>query len=142
MEEIKNLQLLIECLEYFDSSAPRRISTRVGSLEDYAQKLMVNARNYCVVKGGGLMGFTSFYANHGETAYLTVIAVSETSRGEGIGSKMLKGALDISANAGMKRMRLEVDKQNVEAIQFYEKHHFSIEKDTGEESVIMVKEIG
>ena len=141
MKEIKNIKLLVKCLEFFNDSATHKISERVGDLEEYAHKLMMNAKNYCIIEYNKLLGFISFYANQDDTAYLAIIAVSQTHKGKGIGSKMLVMAMNIARIEGMKLMRLEVDRQNAPAIQFYEKHGFKFEKFVGDSTVFMIRKV-
>ena len=138
MVKIDDIQTLTYCLELFDSSAPIKISERVENLEIYAQKLIKNAHNYYVANDGQIAGFISFYANYTDTAYLTIIAVEESNKGRGIGSNMLEYATTFAKEKGMKRMALEVHKQNSQAISFYKKKNFAIES-YGEKSYFMVK---
>lgn len=146
MRKIENAQEIFNCLKLFDASAPRRISERVECLEEYAQKLIINANNFCVEEDGEIIGFISFYINHSEIAYIAVIAVSECFKRCGIGTSLLKKAIDVSKNQGLKQIMLEVDSQNKAAISFYQSNNFY--KDTSKDinskkqSIYMTKELG
>ena len=142
MKRIVDIRTLIHCLELFDSSASiKKISECVDSLGLYAQKLMQNAYNYCVECDGQIVGFISFYANHSDVAFLTLIAVEKSRKGYGIGFGMLEHAITVAKENGMNHMRLEVHKLNAEAISFYKRNGFVIEFDDGKQSYFMIKEL-
>ena len=139
--EIKDIDKVIRCLRQFDASAPIRISERYKDLNLYAQKLYNNANNYYFVRDKKTLGFISFYANYGDTAYLALIAVEPAHKGLGIGSQMLEFALDVSRGQGMKRMKLEVSRENTEAIAFYLKKLFITEAGDGGHTYYMIREL-
>ena len=141
IESIEDVQKLERILKQFDSSSPTSISERVGSLAIYAQKLIKNAYNYCIEIDNQSIGFISFYANRSDTAYLSLLAVEENKKNHGIGSYMLEYAITVSKEKGMKRMRLEVHKQNSEAIRFYKKKQFMVECDSGVQALYMIREL-
>ena len=141
IKKIEDIKLLICCLKQFDTSAPIKISERIGSLGIYAQKQLQNAYNYYVESDGKIVGFISFYANYADTAYLTIIAVSGSHKGRGIGRNMLEHAIACAKERQMKYMRLEVHKKNLEAISFYKRNHFVMEPCYGESSYFMKREL-
>jgi len=138
---LNDIQLLISCLNQFDASTNISISERVGSLEDYARKLLENSNNFCVKRDEKIIGFISFYSNSPNGAYLTQIAVDGEEKGRGIGSMMLEYAMSSAKNSGMKRIRLEVYKDNTEAISFYLNKGFVKESAGKEASIYMTKEL-
>jgi len=141
VKKIEDLQTLFQCLKLFDTRFTRRISGRVGSLEQYAYKLLENAQNYYADVDGTIAGFVSFYANHSDTAYLTLIAVDEKYARKGLGTKLLGQAILCSNASGMKRLKLEVDLKNGAAIKFYKKNGFETENNASEDSIYMVRDI-
>lgn len=76
--------------------------------------------------GGAIIGFAAFYANDqiDRIAYLTLIAVNESVRGQHIGTILLDSVVELCITNGMKTLLLEVRKNNSGAIPFYEKLGF------------------
>lgn len=58
-------------------------------------------------------------------AILEDMVVSNHYRGRGIGSKLLKHALDFAISQGCRRVTLLTDASNTEAQRFYERHGFN-----------------
>lgn len=56
--------------------------------------------------------------------YLACVAVDEHTRGQGIGTFILNGALDLARNEGMEKMVLDVDLGNEGARRLYERFGF------------------
>ena len=141
MHRIDNEDLLLNCLRLFDSSATESISERVGDLILYSKKLMQNADSYCMMQDEEIKGFISFYANQVDTAFLTIIAVDDKEKGSGIGTRLLEQAFTVAIQRGMKSIRLEVHKKNIEAIAFYKKNHFKTESISSHNYIFMTKEL-
>ena len=72
-------------------------------------------------------GFVGFYANDstGKTAFISTIVVDTAYQGFGIGSALVRECIRISAEKGMQKCRLEVDRRNQKAIRFYERLGFA-----------------
>ena len=81
-----------------------------------------------------IKGFCSFYCNDtiNKTAFLSIIVVSKTSQGNGIGHSLIEKMKTICKEKGMKNIKLEVNKNNHAAIDFYKKHGFSLISESDE----------
>ena len=90
-----------------------------------------------------ILGYIAIYANdyNSKIAYITLIAVNRKYQGQGIGKKLIKKAEDISSSRDFEKIRLEVHKENCNAIHFYENLGFKQEKDN-DETFYMIKEMG
>jgi ribosomal protein S18 acetylase RimI-like enzyme len=58
--------------------------------------------------------------------YFAIVAVDEDSRGQGIGSLIIKEGIKLARKQGCKRVVLDVDFENKGALRFYEKLGFTI----------------
>lgn len=141
MTKIEDINLLFNCLNMFDTSTSVTISERVGNLKLYAEKLMQNAHNYYVEQDTQIVGFISYYANKFPTTYIAVIAVKETYKIRGIGSKMLHSSMHTMKILGFENVQLEVHKENHQAIAFYKKNEFVIKCREHGNYFLMVKEL-
>lgn len=138
---VDEYQVLLNCLQLFNNSSIRSISSRVQNLDIYAQKLLTQAENYCARLQNNIVGFISLYANQRHTAYISIIAVKKGNKRLGIGSMLINKAIEIATEKGMKQIKLEVDNQNVSAIAFYKMHGFVNSEPAGPSSNYFVKEL-
>lgn len=93
----------------------------------YAEKLSKNS--YFVLSNEGLNGFISYYLNIDNSyAYISLIVVDNSLQNKGIAQKMID-ALIKSIPPKIKRIKLEVLKNNDKAMKFYKKNNFSIISD-------------
>jgi len=69
--------------------------------------------------------YTISTALGGRVAIFEDMVVSDTTRGRGIGSKLMEFALDFAHNKGCKRITLLTDSDNAMAQHFYQKHGFT-----------------
>ena len=98
----------------------------VPGYDDYIKKLASSAQTYGFYAGEDLVGGVSFYANdvRGGSAYISQLAVHGAYRGKGLGKMIVESACDLAHTAGMKRIRLEVLRENVVARSLFEKTGF------------------
>lgn len=119
-------------------------SLRFGriDIDAFSEKIQKNGWLCVCAEEDEIKGFAVFYANNHQTreAFLSMIAVKQKYRKDGIGSRLLMFVEKKSYQAGMRFLRLEVKKENSGAIIFYEKKGFSTCGST-EESLFMRKEI-
>ena len=89
---------------------------------------------------GEEIGFVAFYCNDVKscTAYISMFAVARGGRGYGV--QLINKVMDISKQNEMKKIKLEVNKTNNVAINFYRKVDFSIVEES-EESYYMERDI-
>ncbi len=68
-------------------------------------------------------GYIAFYCNDNEskTAFISMIVVGNEYQGLGFGYGLFNEACKVSKTNGMEFLKLEVNKNNVSAIRFYEK---------------------
>lgn len=142
-EKAESLEKMIELLVRYDDSAVRTISSRTGDLKQYARKLFRHAENFILSDGDKEIGFVSFYGNDAvnQMIYLTIIAIRPQFKGHGFGTAVLNDLERFGREHGRKKIKLEVDKDNTDAVCFYRKNGFRITEEASAESVFMEKEI-
>jgi ribosomal protein S18 acetylase RimI-like enzyme len=93
---------------------------------DFAAKITANAVQFWAIDGTELAGFMACYFNHPEKefGYITTISVADKYQGNGIGKSMIQTAIDYATENGFRKLRLEVNKHNLQAIQLYGKIGF------------------
>ena len=141
MKCITELKDIKEILEQFKNDLPSLMEGKVN-IDTFSQKLHQFGR-MCVYEDLGVTkGFAAYYANDEvkNIAYLSMIAVKRLYRREHIGTQLLCFVEKKSCLAGMKFLRLEVNKLNDSAIRFYKRHQYSITEETTE-SYYMTKEL-
>jgi ribosomal protein S18 acetylase RimI-like enzyme len=102
-----------------------------SDLNEYIEKLFVNAKIITVHENGALNGFIAYYKNDiiNKNAFLTLILVDKQISKKGIGSFLIESAIsDLKIN-DFDYFNLEVLKSNSSAIKFYEKYGFKIISD-------------
>lgn len=89
------------------------------------------------------VGYAAMYANdmESETAYITMIGVIPDMQGLKIGKKLLDKCIEVAKVHGMKRIRLEVLKDNIKALMFYKNNQFVFEKKCTNRSNYLIREI-
>ena len=135
----------INFIKVCDIAFPRGISVRKNSCEiinkinEYAFFYGAYAHeNYLPI------GYIAFYANdiNSLSAHISMIGVLSEYQGEGIGKALFKACVDKSLMNGMRFLRLEVDKSNKKAIEFYEHMGLDFESEASNDSYYMKMTIG
>lgn len=140
---IENYEQLKKNLIYYNDYFSVTLSERVGSLEEYAKKLYDKASNFEIVdKNDKNLGMISFYSNDliDNIGFLTLIVVNKKNSNRGMGSKLINFAEEYCRNKGMKKMRLEVLKNNEPALKFYKKHKYYISEEN-DKTYYMIKNL-
>lgn len=75
---------------------------------------------------GTAIFFFAYFTYTGKSLYLEVLFVKDEYRNKGIGSKLLKKVFEIAKKEHCTRLRWQVDKENKEAIRYYQKRGASI----------------
>lgn len=129
-------KIILQC----DSTFPHGICQRENS-EEIIDRICRFAYFFSVFDGSDSIGYIAFYANDKETntGYISMIGVIDTYHGKGAGSLLLNKCIEISKSNGMCFLRLEVDKDNSNAIGFYKHEGFRYEKDAGQSTHYMIK---
>lgn len=110
-------------------------------LKSLAKKLFLYGITVEMEKHGNRIGFGSFYCNDNNNyiAFLTRIAVLPQYEGKGYGTQLLKRIEEIAFEAGMKYMRLEVNKTNERAMNLYNKMGYVFDGNAHACSCYMIK---
>ncbi|MHA1785410.1 MAG: GNAT family N-acetyltransferase [Candidatus Helarchaeota archaeon] len=101
------------------------LKTRID-IETFSNKIYTNAIHICAFDNDKLIGFLASYFNHpqNEFGYITTISVSHEYQNKGIASKLLIEAFSYARLNNFNRIRLEVHKNNLRAIDFYKMKGF------------------
>lgn len=94
-------------------------------------------RFLCAKINNETVGFCAYYANSKRegTAYISIIAVRKEMQGMGIGSALLEKTISDCKKEQMRRILLEVNKNNKKAMRFYIRHGFCFVKQASNKSV-------
>ncbi len=98
-------------------------------LESLAEKFAKHGCFLTAYQEEKLVGYIAFYCNDnvGKTAFISVIVVKKSFQRIGLGSALINEAIKKSKENGMTKLRLEVDMNNKNAIQFYKRMGFAVE---------------
>ena len=112
-------------------------------VEEYVEKIMKNANIVTHTIQGRLAGFIAYYCNdpQQELAFLTMLCVVQEHTGKGIGSHLLNHSINDIVSKGFKCYELEVNENNLPAIQLYKNAGFEI-RAIVDDTLKMVKVIG
>lgn len=102
-----------------------KLSTKVN-IKQYAQKLREKAMSFECWDNNKLIGFIGIYFNQKElgVAFISNLSVYESYSGKGIASQLLTNCIDYATLSGFKQIQLEVNSNNLVALNFYKKHKF------------------
>lgn len=125
------------------SSAFGGLQRRVD-VDAYLDKISKYANVYAMSVDDDICAFAAMYANDFEnhTAYITLIGVKPDSQHSGCGTEMFRFCEEEAKQNGMKTLRLEVDKDNENAVRFYKKQGMKLEKEASQNSMYMKKSLG
>ena len=137
----KSSRELCQTIEIYDNRFIPALSKQIGSIKNYSEKLFVNAEILQLKNYENIMGISAFYANDYETltAYLSLIVLSDEIQGKGYGKRLLIESERKAKLMGMKKMKLEVNQKNINAIEFYKALGYTIDSVTINESFYMSK---
>jgi GNAT superfamily N-acetyltransferase len=94
-------------------------------IEDARIGRILVARDGREVVGMVNLLFTISTAEGGRVAWLEDLIVHPSHRGKGMGSQLIKEAVQFARERGIRRITLLTDGDNSDAIRFYERHGFS-----------------
>lgn len=97
-------------------------------VDEYVEKIMRNANIITHSIQGQLAGFIAYYCNDPQRglAFLTMLCVAPEHRGKGIGSNLISYSICDIKSKGFKRYELEVNENNLPALQLYKNAGFEI----------------
>lgn len=106
-------------------------------LEDF---LKSGARRVFAYKiGDDYVGGCALIIRENQSGHFSDFCVKEDLRGKGIGSCILKFAIDFFKDNGIKTIRLHVYKDNPAAIRLYERYGFRFFEEMTPEKIAMIK---
>ncbi len=138
---VSNIEEIYKHLTYFCPLVDEKIDQNY--LKPYSKKVQENGHLYIAEdeQGKALAMSVCYYNDEiNKTAYVSWLVANPEAKGVTGGiavGKMLKVMLKDAKNAGMEYVRLEVKKDNVHAIQLYEKGGCHYEKDASADSIYM-----
>ena len=114
----------------------------IAKVAEYIEKVCKNARILSARKDDELIGFIAFYANDFDTriAYVTQFLIDGKYRKQGVGRCLLSGCEEACRKCAFEMLKLEVNRDNENAIAFY-KHCGFVEDVKKENSFYMVKQL-
>lgn len=144
IEYINNYNDILDLINHYNCCFNPPLSTRINNMEEYVYKIYINAKTIIVKnEKNEISGFCSFYCNdiNKHLGYITLIAVEEKYKSQGIGSCLIKNAEKSAINNKMKFMKLEVNKNNKIAISFYNKNGYVYDSDASSDTIYMKKKL-
>ena len=119
-----NLHLL-ECDDNFVPPLSQRIV-----IADYSTKLFNKSITFEAWSEQKLIGLIATYFDRGfsSSAFITNVSVNKAYGSRGIASSLLAMCIDYARRNDTKELKLEVNVKNFQAISFYKKFAFVIEK--------------
>lgn len=87
------------------------------------------------------MGYIVFYASQPDTAYISLIAVKTQHQNQGIGGFFINACERIAKEREMSKIKLEVQKDNKFAFDFYKNKDFRLLTDCTNSSYFIQKNL-
>jgi ribosomal protein S18 acetylase RimI-like enzyme len=117
--------------DWWDKAEPRDESIRATAaqlLDDERTEFLLGEP----VEGAGAAGVCQLRYRlsiwtGSEDCWLEDLFVAESARGSGLGRALTEAAFESAAERGCKRIELDVNEQNTDALRFYESLGFSVE---------------
>ena len=127
------------CAEFFHNqkyNTPDNVKYLSQKFADYGNVIRATSEDV-------LLGFCAYYANDFDCycAYLSMIIVVSAAQGMGVGKELLKSMICDCRTKGMRFIRLEVACDNHQAISFYTKNEFKLEKSVSNTTVQYILEL-
>jgi len=134
---------LNELVKNLDNEYTPPISSLVDNLQAYASKMIKNAIVVIAKYNEEDIGFIATYCNNknGRKAYITSLSVKKDYQSKKIGKKLVDIAIADSIQKDMLIIELEVQQENISALNFYEKYGFNKTSVTNKKSIIMQKSL-
>jgi ribosomal protein S18 acetylase RimI-like enzyme len=128
IEYLRNKATVAEIAEHLragDGNFVPPLSSRVD-IDDYASKIAARATRFEAWADGVLVGLVAAYCNDQERriAYITSVSVLKEWMGKGLSAELMRHCIDHAKATGMRRISLEVARDNAPAIRLYEKNGF------------------
>ena len=97
------------------------LTEKISNLQEYANKLAEYSNFYVLKIEGEVAGMVSFYSNDRITfkGYISLIGVHSRYQKMGLGKRLIQETAEKMMADQMRYMRIEVDRDNVNAQKFY-----------------------
>lgn len=144
VRKLSDLEKMFELISEYGQYLTPTLQERNTDIQAYAEKIFCNGVFYYITNHKNkIMGILAAYMNDVENrnAYLTFLAIKDGYRGMGAGRKLLCVVEDDAKKSGMTSMRLEVRKNNVDAINFYKAYGYFYLNNASETSFYMEKKL-
>jgi len=104
------------------------LNEQVNNMEIYIQKIVTNADTFIIIDNNCDIGILSIYCNNllNKKAFITTLGIATNYKGQGIAKKLLLFVIEYVKLNKFEKIALEVNKNNIKAINFYKKSGFSI----------------
>ena len=147
LNNVNNIEYKYDCkflinfaLEQLQHQITPTLLERNIDVCEYSKKLNENGRTIVALRDGRIVGIVAGYINN-EYSYVSLIIVNENDRGLRIGKQLLYRFEQLSINNGVKFIKLEVRKNNYNAINFYKHFGYKIIGEASDTSYYMVKDL-
>jgi ribosomal-protein-alanine N-acetyltransferase len=109
------------------------------NIQDYSKKLFERSITFEAWANESMVGLVAVYFDEIKegTGFITNVSVLENYTGSGLSERLLVMCLEWLRKKDISSVKLEVSRENIPAIKFYEKLGFKEEK-TNSESIFMV----
>lgn len=136
------LEICKALIEISDAHTPSLIE-KIPNIDEYASKLFYKAEVYVSFTEPKILGLIAFYANDKKSkiSYISQIAVQIYAQNMHIGKQLLDICFQVSKRNKMHKVKLEVNKNNKNAIRFYKKNGFEFCDEASIESFYMIKNL-
>lgn len=143
LESVNDKQLVEEAVISLEGNLVPSLSERNVDLKAYAEKLNKFGKVWSHIDSGKPISIVAGYFNDFQhyTAYLTILAVSSDYREKKLGTSLLAEYERYAKKCGMKKLKLEVRKNNEVAQKFYKKFGYEIIGDASDTSYYMMKNL-
>lgn len=128
-------------LEIISVEQKRQSGNFVPDDPAYLDKLSRNAELLIHQDARGVLGFCFFYCNDPkkQKSYITLICTSSSSRGNGIGTALIQNVLFIGRFRGFNFCELEVRKENLGALNLYQRIGFAVIEEREEKLLMQIR---
>lgn len=140
-ERLKEKDAIYRAIQSF-STEFSSLKSRVD-LNQYSQKLAEHSYTVLLKDENRVLGVAAMYINDSENkaAFITLIGIRSQFQKSGYGSILLQHCIEKAVEAGMKKIRLEVDNDNPKVRDFYDRNGFQFENTSDRDSTFLIKEL-
>ena len=140
--KIKNTEIIENAVIEFCQCFPH-LKEKIGNIHKYAEKLDEFAEVYILLDNGIRKGISVFYDNDKQNCfgYISLIGIKEQYRKQNLGGITIDFTHEIMRKNGMKYCKLEVDKDNKNAYDFYIHKGYEFCEPASDTSIYLLKKL-